>query len=204
MKKLLTLLLAIVAFALPLAAQAACTAGMTVPTTTGSVGTQSHTRYISGIIKHPTQPYSISVSWAINGVHQGSGTVSFGSTSGVVFWAGTECQTLLGEVTPGTGDCAGTVGWESTGDSDRIFSFKDATTFDGNGTLITRWLVNGIKVLEGYNLAGQGANTTYWSYGMSKIRSDGGINSWLRFDGYDVTNGLTTRNTHFMNDCGWW
>lgn len=184
-------------FALP--ASAACT---TTPITTGNVGYQSHTRYISMIAKHATLAHALSVSWSIGGVVQATETISFGPGSGVVVKAGTACETLLGEVTPGTGDCAGTTGWTSTGSTDHAWTFKLANGFALDGTQTSRLFVNGVKYLELYNLASQAGNTTTWAdTGMTKIRSDSGTTSSLYFDGY---NGgvVVTRWEHFGNPCG--
>ncbi len=195
MNKLLSVLILALLTIWGTPARAACAVGQTVPTTTGVVGTQSHTRYISGIVKHPTQAYSLTVSWALGGVHQGSGTISFGSTSGIVVLDGTSCQSTT---------C--TNGWASTGDTDRIFSFRTVNTYSSGGpsTMLSRWEANGVAILELYGVWDSGTVTRNWATGMSKVRSDGGTNSWLRFDGYDGVNGLITSNAHIGNDCGWW
>jgi len=180
-------------------AGATCT---TTPITTGSVGYQSHTRYISMIAKHATLAHALSVSWSISGVVQATETISFGPGSGVIVKAGTACETLLGEVTPGTGDCAGTTGWVSTGSTDHAWSFTLANGFAQDGTQTSRLFVNGVKYLELYNLASQAGNTTTWAdTGMTKIRSDSGTSSWLYFDGYNGGS-VVTRSEHFHNPCG--
>src|SRR6185312_15248386 len=66
------------------------------PITTGDVGNISHTRYISAITPHPTEPYSLRVSWAVNGVTQSTKTISFGSRSGAVVKGGNDCMLKTG------------------------------------------------------------------------------------------------------------
>ena len=171
--------------------------------TTGSVGYQSQTRYISKIKPHATLPYALSLTWAINGVDQGTGTVHFGSGSGVEVRAGSACTTALGEVFAGTGDCADN-GWVSQSALERVSKIEFATTFDANSVPIARVLINDIKYLEiwGAGVVSSSGPWT-WTSGLTKWREDttgvgtGPMRFWL--DGYGPS-GLESHFTTWSNN----
>jgi hypothetical protein len=174
--------------------------------TGGSVGYQSHTRYISKIRPHATLPYALSITWAVNGVDQSTGPVDFGANSGAEMRAGSACTTALGEVFVGTGDCAGSNGWNSFGTTDRAYKISFAPTFDANNVPITRVFINDVKYLELWGLAIV-SSTGPWTFGetgLTKWREDTtGVGSgpqrfWL--DGYNDAGGLESHFTTWSNN----
>lgn len=194
----LLLLTALLLLALPVFAVCA-----NPPVTSGSVGYQSHSRVISAIHPHPTQPYSLLVSWAYTtGAPGGTSTISFGANSGIVAKFGPDCETALGEKTPGTGDCWTVDGWTSQGPGDVIASINFPNgNAPGSGLLtVSRWFVNGAKILELWGTGTNSVQSWHWNdTGLTKIRSDNVGDTWLYLDGYE--NGvLVTKSLNFH--CG--
>ncbi len=173
------------------------------PVTSGAVGYISPYRYISGINPHPTQPYSLNVSWAFDdGTPGGTGVISFGASSGIVAKFGAACETPLDELTPGTGDCRTTNGWTSQGAGDEIMSinFPNALhSVNGQTVSVSRWMINGAKIMELWGTSTNSVSTWLFNDGITKIQSNGTGDTWLQLDGYN--NGV--RVTKMLNfHCG--
>lgn len=191
----------------------ALTAGpcLSDPVPGGSVGYQSRTRYISKLVPDSTLAYALRATWAINGVNQGSGTISFGPNSGALMKTGTDCGA------PGVDarDCAPN-GFTSPctsgsclGASDRIWKLWFSNGVDETVTQyipVVRVYANDVQILElwGLNITSNtGAAWTWGTTGLTKIRAD--VDPSTRkfwWDGYNASNALESHfNSWGNNSC---
>ena len=200
MKKLVPLLLLAMVSLFAFDASA-CAPGQTTIQTSGTVGYQSQTRYISAIGPHPSNFYSLRVSWAINGVRQATETISFGASSGVTILFGQQCEKLYWSGTPITDPACDTPdGWHSTGNADRAFDVNPMHFGSTPSEYTTLLYINGLKIAE--VKGGLILSNGDWHFagtGLTKIQA--GTEGRFSFYGYDGGGALVSHTSRWLNAC---
>lgn len=194
---LLTLLVTL--FAHPASAYYTCT-GPAVAT--GTIGVKAgppspqYVQLLQAWNGPPAESYSLG---AIN--NYGSlFKLSFGAASGAVARFGAAC-------TIGGLPCGG---WPTVGQAWKIDTFFVTEVIPGGSqsVAISRWTVDGVKVMELYGLGALTSmqNTQTFSGQVSVIRQDTGSNSSFYFEGWNTVAGVTTwksvKAKFVSNQCG--
>jgi len=202
-KKLLSLLVLtlVTVFTLPAAAYYTCSGP---PIATGTVGTMSgaapNPQYIT-TFNLWSGPPAESFSTAVMTNFGGPAKLSWAAQSGAVVRLGTACT--IG----GLSCSAWPAGRLTTWRIDTQF-LQESTPGGLQSVAISRWTVNGLKVMELYGLGALTGlqSTATFSDGVSRIRQNTGADSSFWFEGWNTVNGVTTwksvKAKFVSNQCG--
>lgn len=200
MKKLFAFLILLLAVlvAAPASALYTCSGP---PVAQGTVGLKSgaapNPQYVSGLFAWTGPPAE---SFALAGYTNfgGPARLSFGAGSGAVARFGGSCT--INGLTCSTWPSGRATTWKI--DTQFLQEQKPDGTYQS--VSISRWTVNGLKVMELYGLGALTGlqNTATWSDGVSVIRQDNGVDSSFWFEGWHNGAWKSVRAKFSSNQCG--
>lgn len=200
MKSLLPLLIFTLLTALSLPASALYSCGGP-PVAQGTVGLKSgaapNPQYMSlftAWTSPAVDPFSIAAFTNFGGPSR----LSFGAGSGAVVRFGATCTIN------GLPCSAWPSGRATTWKIDTQFLQEQKPDGSWQSVSISRWTVNGVKVLELYGLGALTGmqNTATWSDGVSVIRQDNGVDSSFWFEGWHLGAWKSVKAKFVSNQCG--